>query len=74
MKGKRLLFVQLLLVVVAILIFSLVLNRYFFKPIKNLVSYTNIIKDKNPKIQILKLKLRNDELGVLSKSLDDMTL
>ena len=58
-----------------ILIFSFVLNRYFLKPIKNLVSYTKTIKNKNPKTtSIENLKLRNDELGLLSNSLDDMTL
>ena len=60
---------------IVILIFSFVLNRYFLKPIKNLVSYTNMIKNKNPKItNIDTLKSRNDELGLLSNSLDDMTL
>ena len=60
---------------IVILIFSFVLNRYFLKPIKNLVSYTNTIKNKNPKTtNIDALKLRNDELGLLSNSLDDMTL
>ena len=60
---------------VVIFIFSFVLNRYFLKPIKNLVSYTKMIKDKNPRItNIDTLKLRNDELGLLSNSLDDMTL
>jgi len=57
-----------------ILIFSFVLNRYFLKPIKNLVSYTETIKNKDPKATSIKsLKLRNDELGLLSNSLDDMT-
>ena len=60
---------------IVILIFSFVLNRYFLKPIKNLVSYTKTIKDKDPKtFNIDSLKLRNDELGLLSNSLDDMTL
>ena len=60
---------------VVILIFSFVLNRYFLKPIKNLVSYTKTIKNKNPKTtSIDSLKSRNDELGLLSNSLDDMTL
>ena len=60
---------------IVILIFSFVLNRYFLKPIKNLVSYTKTIKDKNSKGgNIDSLKLRNDELGLLSNSLDDMTL
>jgi len=57
-----------------ILIFSFVLNKYFLKPIKNLVSYTKTIKNKNSKTtNIDSLKLRNDELGLLSNSLDDMT-
>ena len=57
-----------------VLIFSFVLNRYFLKPIKNLVSYTKTIKNKDPKTtNIDSLKLRNDELGLLSNSLDDMT-
>ena len=60
---------------IVILIFSFVLNRYFLKPIKNLVSYTKNIKNKNSKTtNIEALKLRNDELGLLSNSLDDMTL
>ena len=60
---------------IVILIFSFVLNRYFLKPIKNLVTYTKMIKEKNlKKTNIDLLKLRNDELGLLSKSLDDMTL
>ena len=61
-------------VVIVILIFSFVLNRYFLKPIKNLVSYTKIIKEKSRKnTNISELKSRNDELGLLSISLDDMT-
>ena len=60
---------------IVIIIFSFVLNRYFLKPIKNLVSYTKTIKEKNLKsTNIENLKLRNDELGLLSSSLDDMTL
>jgi two-component system sensor histidine kinase ChvG len=60
---------------IVILIFSFVLNRYFLKPIQNLVNYTNKIKNKEyKKINIDNLKSRNDELGLLSKSLDDMTL
>ena len=57
-----------------ILIFSFVLSRYFIKPIQNLVSYTKVIKEKNQtKTNIENLKNRNDELGLLSNSLDDMT-
>ena len=58
-----------------ILIFSFVLSRYFIKPIQNLVSYTKVIRDKSQtKTNIESLKSRNDELGQLSNSLDDMTI
>ena len=58
-----------------ILIFSFVLSRYFIKPIQNLVSYTKVIKEKSQtKTNIDSLKSRNDELGLLSNSLDDMTI
>ena len=61
-------------IVIVILIFSFVLNRYFLKPIKSLVAYTRIIKEKSrKKTNINELKGRNDELGTLSNSLDDMT-
>ena len=62
------------IIALVILIFSYVLNRYFLKPIKNLVHYTEIIKDKskeNPNIDIY--KNRKDELGKLTKSMDEMT-
>ena len=63
-----------ILVVLVILIFSFVLNRYFLKPIRNLVAYTKIIKDKSDeKTNIENIKKRHDELGVLSNSLDEMT-
>ncbi len=63
-----------ILVAIVILIFSFVLNRYFLKPIKNLVDYTKIVKLKSKKeTKIEQIKNRNDELGVLSKSLDEMT-
>ena len=57
-----------------ILIFSFVLSRYFIKPIQNLVDYTKVIKEKSQiQTSIENLKNRNDELGLLSNSLDDMT-
>ncbi len=63
-----------IIVVLVIAIFSIILNKYFLKPIKNLVDYTKIIKDKSKrKSNIEILKKRRDELGTLSKSLDDMT-
>ena len=61
-------------IAIVIFIFSFVLNRYFLKPIKNLVTYTKIIREKSKKkTNIEELKSRNDELGTLSNSLDDMT-
>ena len=61
-------------VIIVIFVFSFVLNKYFLKPIKNLVAYTKTIKEKNKKkTNINELKSRNDELGTLSNSLDDMT-
>ena len=57
-----------------ILIFSFVLSRYFIKPIQNLVGYTIKVKEKNSgKTGIENLKNRNDELGLLSNSMEDMT-
>ncbi len=62
------------LVAIVILVFSIVLNRFFLKPIGNLVDYTRIIKSKSKKkTKIENLKKRNDELGILTNSLDDMT-
>ncbi|MFL2896444.1 MAG: sensor histidine kinase [Candidatus Pelagibacter sp.] len=62
------------IVALVILIFSFVLNKYFLKPIKNLVNYTKIIKEESKeKTNIENLKIRNDELGILSNSLDEMT-
>ena len=59
---------------IVIFIFSFVLNKYFLKPIKDLVAYTKTIKEKSKKkLNINELKSRNDELGTLSNSLDDMT-
>ena len=57
-----------------ILIFSFVLSRYFIRPIQNLVRYTINIREKSQiKLGIENLKKRNDELGLLSNSLEDMT-
>ena len=62
------------LVAIVILLFSIILNKFFLKPIGNLVDYTKIIKSKsNKKTKIENLKKRNDELGILTNSLDDMT-
>ena len=73
-ERKNFIIRTVILVVIVILIFSFVLNRYFLKPIRNLVTYTKIIKDKSDeKSNIENIKKRNDELGVLSSSLEEMT-
>ncbi len=73
-ERKNFIIRTVILVVIVILIFSFVLNRYFLKPIKNIVSFTKIIKDKSDeKSNIENIMKRNDELGVLSNSLDEMT-
>ena len=43
------------IIALVILIFSFVLNRYFLKPIKNLVHYTEIIKDKSKELPSFKI-------------------
>ena len=73
-ERKIFVFRTALVVAIVILIFSLVLNRYFLKPIKTLVNFTKSIKEKNKqKINIQNVKKRNDEIGILSNSLDEMT-
>ena len=72
--GKLNFLIAALVVAIVILIFSLVLNRYFLKPIKTLVNFTRSIKEKNKqKTNIQTVKNRNDEIGILSNSLDEMT-
>jgi len=61
-------------VVFVILIFSIFLNKYILKPIKSLVLYTKAIKEKDIKIdKHEKYLLREDEVGQLSRSLNEMT-
>jgi len=73
-ERKIFVFRTAIVVAIVILIFSLVLNRYFLKPIKILVNFTKSIKEKNKeKINIQNVKNRHDELGILSNSLDEMT-
>ena len=73
-ERKNFIYRTALIIALIILIFSFVLNKYFLKPIKNLVHYTEIIKDKSkedPNIDIY--KKRKDEIGILSNSMDEMT-
>jgi len=73
-ERKIFVFRTALVVAIVILIFSLVLNRYFLKPIKTLVNFTKSIKEKNKqKTNIQAVKNRSDEIGILSNSLDEMT-
>ena len=61
-------------VALVILIFSLFLNKYILKPIHSLVNFTEAIKNKsNQKINIDKFFVREDEVGKLTKSIDEMT-
>ena len=61
-------------VAIVILIFSVFLNKYILKPIRSLVLYTKAIKEKDVKIdKHEKYLLRKDEVGQLSRSLNDMT-
>tara|TARA_B100000131_G_scaffold241627_1_gene234080 strand:+ start:132 stop:1670 length:1539 start_codon:yes stop_codon:yes gene_type:complete len=73
-ERKVFVFRTALVVAIVILIFSLVLNRYFLKPIKTLVNFTKSIKEKNKqKTNIQFVKNRRDEIGILSNSIDEMT-
>ena len=61
-------------VALVILIFSVFLNKYILKPIRSLVHYTKAIKEKDVKIdKHEKYLLRKDEVGQLSRSLNEMT-
>ncbi len=61
-------------VAVVIIIFSVFLNKYILKPIRALVLYTQAIKEKNEKVdKHKKYFLRKDEVGQLSRSLNEMT-
>jgi len=61
-------------ITLVILIFSVFLNKYILKPIRSLVSYTQAIKEKDEKIvQHEKYFRRKDEVGQLSRSLNEMT-
>ena len=62
-------------IAIVIFIFSIFLNRYILKPIAGLVRYTESIKDKDESFgRIEKFLQRSDELGLLSRSLNNMTV
>ena len=59
---------------IAVFIFSIFLNRYILKPIAGLVRYTESIQAKDESFgKIEKFLYRSDELGLLSRSLNNMT-
>ena len=59
----------------AILIFSVFLNKYILKPISFLVKYTESIKAKSDKpVNIDNFFIRSDEVGKLTQSIHEMTL
>jgi two-component system, OmpR family, sensor histidine kinase ChvG len=59
----------------AILIFSVFLNKYILKPISFLVKYTESIKAKsNQPVNIDNFFIRRDEVGKLTQSIHEMTL
>ena len=61
-------------IALVILFFSVFLNKYILKPIRALVLYTKAIKEKDKKIdKHEKYLLRKDEVGQLSRSLNEMT-
>ena len=61
-------------VALVIFIFSVFLNKYILKPIRALMLYTKAIKAKDAKVnKHEKYFLRRDEVGQLSRSLNEMT-
>ena len=61
-------------VALVILIFSMFLNKYILKPIGLLVKYSDSIKKKSTEsINIKKVFVRDDEIGKLTMSIDEMT-
>tara|TARA_A100000164_G_scaffold381897_1_gene436333 strand:- start:4202 stop:5734 length:1533 start_codon:yes stop_codon:yes gene_type:complete len=73
-ERKNFILRTVLAIAIVIFIFSIFLNRYILKPIAGLVAYTESIKSKDQSIgTIEKFLLRSDELGLLSRSLNNMT-
>ena len=61
-------------VTLVILIFSMFLNKYVLKPIGLLVKYSDSIKKKSSEsVNIKRAFIRDDEIGKLTMSIDEMT-
>ena len=64
-----------LAIAIVIFLFSIFLNKYILTPIAALVGYTQAIKSKDDSSgKIEKFLKRSDELGLLSRSLNNMTI
>ena len=73
-ERKNFILRTVLIIAIVIFIFSVFLNRYILKPIGALVDYTKSIKAKDePYGRIEKFLYRSDEVGLLSRSLNEMT-
>ena len=73
-ERKNFIIRTVLAVALVIIIFSLFLNKYILKPIGLLVRYTETIKNKSEKnIDLHNYFVREDEVGQLTKSIDEMT-
>jgi len=73
-ERKNFILRTVLAIAIVIFIFSIFLNRYILKPIAGLVAYTESIKSKDESMgKIEKFLYRSDELGLLSRSLNNMT-
>ena len=73
-ERKNFIFRTVFSVALVIFIFSVFLNKYILKPIRALVIYTKAIKEKDVKIaKHQKYLRRKDEVGQLSRSLNEMT-
>tara|TARA_B100001175_G_C19509336_1_gene642783 strand:+ start:1187 stop:2731 length:1545 start_codon:yes stop_codon:yes gene_type:complete len=73
-ERKNFIIRTVLAIAIVIFIFLIFLNRYILKPIGGLVAYTESIKAKDESMgKIEKFLSRSDELGLLSRSLNNMT-
>ena len=73
-ERKNFIIRTVLAIAVVIFIFLIFLNKYILTPIAGLVAYTESIKAKDESMgKIEKFLYRSDELGLLSRSLNNMT-